>query len=89
MSEGETLAVFLVFVVFILLLLIYFCYRLLTDPPEPLDERSVKLARSLGAPKFFLPIFAKQLTKREKWGWVLFLLILLLGMAFTRITELG
>jgi hypothetical protein len=72
-----------------LLLLTYVLYRLLSDESPKLDERSVKAGRLMGMPKFFAPIFAKPLTKREKIGWLVFLVILVLGVLFTRLTGLG
>lgn len=72
-----------------LILLIYVLYRLLSEESPELDERSVKEGESLGIPKFFGPIFAKPLTKREKIGWLVFLVILVIGVLFTRLTGLG
>lgn len=65
------------FGLFVSLVLVYVVYRLLTDPPEPLEERSESLRRFTGIPHFFSSIFAKRLTKREKVGWLLYFVILL------------
>jgi hypothetical protein len=64
-------------------LLVYVLYRLLTDPTPEVDPRSARLLRWLGNPKFFDPIFAKPLTKREKFGWLLFFVIAVLAIIFT------
>jgi hypothetical protein len=86
MDTGTILIGFLFFALFIG---VYALYRLLSDPPPQLDDRSVRIARFLGQPKFLDPIFAKPLTKREKIGWLIYLLILVLGLLFTQFTGLG
>ena len=83
---GTILVGFLFLVVFVL---IYAMYRLATDPPAEVHPRSARLLRWVGYPKFFDPLLAKPLTKREKIGWLLFLLVVVLGILFTQLTGWG
>ena len=69
--------------------LIYAIFRLLTDPPTDVHPRSARLLRWIGYPKFLDPLLAKPLTKREKVGWLVFFVILVLGILFTQLTGLG
>ena len=73
----------------VLLIGIYALYRLVTDPPPKLEERSLQIGRFLGQPKILDPIFAKALTRRETIGWLVFFLILIAGVLFTQFTGLG
>ena len=89
MDDKDMATILMGFLFFILLVLVYALYRLVSDPPQQLDDRSIRIGRLLGMPKFFAPIFAKPLTRREKIGWLIFFLVLVLGVLFTQITGLG
>jgi hypothetical protein len=85
----DTGTIIIAFEVLILGVLVYALYRLLTDPGTEVNPRSARLLRWIGYPKSFGPLLAKPLTKREKIGWLLFFLILVLGVLFTQLTGLG
>jgi hypothetical protein len=87
--EMDTASILMGFLFFILLVLVYALYRLVTDPPAEVHAPSARLLRWIGYPKFFDPLLAKPLTKREKIGWLLFFLILVLGILFVQLTGLG
>jgi hypothetical protein len=62
----------------------YAVFRLWRDPrPQNLPMRSQRFARFMLFPRFFDPLLAKPLTRREKLGWLLFLLIAVLAVVFT------
>lgn len=85
----DTGTILIAFGFLILGVLVYALYRLLTDPVPEVDPRSARLLRWIGYPKFLDSLLAKPLTKREKIGWLLFFLILVLGILFTQLTGLG
>jgi predicted nucleic acid-binding Zn ribbon protein len=89
MDERDRATILMGFLFFILFVLVYVLYRLVTDPPAETHPRSVRLLRWIGYPKFFDPLLAKPLTKREKIGWLLFFLVLVLGILFVQLTGLG
>jgi hypothetical protein len=85
----DTGTIIIAFEFLILGVLVYALYRLLTDTGTEVDPRSVRLLRWIGYPKLFDPLLAKPITKREKIGWLLFFLILVVGVLFTQLTGLG
>ncbi len=52
-------------------------------PPQKVSPRSQKLARLVGLPKLFDGLVARPLTRREKFGWLLFALIAFVAVVFT------
>ena len=67
----------------VLCALIYAIYRLSRDPPpNNLSRRSQTIARIFGVPKLFDALFARPLTRREKLGWLVFAVIVVLAVVF-------
>ncbi len=67
----------------------YAIVRLMQEPRGELDPRSQRLARIFLYPRFLDPLFAKPLTRREKFGWLIVGLAMIAAVAFTFITGIG
>ena len=64
--------------------LAYAIFRLVRSKEySRLDPKSQSLARAVGAPKLFDPLLARPMTSREKWGWLVFLVMTVAAIAFT------
>ena len=64
--------------------LAYAIFRLVRSKKQSgLDPKSLNLGRAVGAPKLFYPLLARTMTSREKWGWLVFLVITVAAIAFT------
>ena len=74
------------FGVFIVGVLIYVVYRLASDPRPDVEARSARIARWFGYPRFFDPLFAMPLTKREKIGWLIVVVIMISAFVFDHVT---
>lgn len=62
--------------------LAYAIFRLVrSNELSELDPKSKKLARAVGAPKLFEQLLARPMTSREKWGWLVFLMITIAAIA--------
>jgi uncharacterized PurR-regulated membrane protein YhhQ (DUF165 family) len=61
----------------------YIIARLLHEPHNNLDERSKRLARFFLYPRLFDPLLAKPLTRREKIGWLIVLLVAIAAIAIS------
>jgi len=63
---------------------LYAAFSLWKQPPAGnLDPRSQRLLRATGTPRLFDSLFARPLTTREKWGWAIVMLIIVLAIVFT------
>ncbi len=64
--------------------LVYAVIRLLREPPpRDVSPRAQRLARLAGFPKLFDGLLARPMTRREKVGWLVFVIVLALAVAFT------
>jgi hypothetical protein len=68
---------------------VYAVVRLLQEPRSELDPRSQRLARLFLYPRFFDPLLAKALTRRELVGWLIVAIVMVGAIAFTLITGVG
>ena len=73
-----------IFIALVLGVMGYALFRLVRSKEQSeIDPKSQSLARAVGAPKFFDPLLARPMTSREKWGWLVFVVITLAAVAFT------
>lgn len=70
-------------VVLIIGCLVYAWLRLLDDPGPDLDPTSRRLARALGYPKLLEPLFARPMSSREKFGWLIVAAVIVVAIAST------
>jgi hypothetical protein len=62
----------------------YVLFRLWRDPrPQNISAESQRLARSVGMPKLLDPLLARPHTRREKLGWLLVLIVMVLAVVST------
>ena len=66
--------------------MLYVLFRLWRDPrPQNIFGESQRLARSMGTPKLLDALLARPLTRREKPGWLLVLIVMVLAVVLTGI----
>ena len=82
-------AVIVGFGALVLAALAYTVVRLLRDPRGQLDPASQRLARLFLYPKFLDPLLAKPLTRREKLGWFIVVVLMVAAVAFSLLTGVG
>jgi len=82
--EAHIVIVIGLFFVLVVGALAYSIFRLVRSKEQSrLNPKSRSLARAIGAPKLFDPLLARPMKSREKWGWVIVLLIAVAAIAFT------
>lgn len=80
----ELAIAFALFAMLVLGALIYTVIRLHREPPPPnADPRAQRLARLAGFPSLFDGLLAHPMTRREKIGWLVFGVVVVLAVSFT------
>jgi hypothetical protein len=80
----EVIVVLILFFLLVAGALAYTVIRLLREPPSStVNTKAKRLARIVGAPSLFDNLLARPMTRREKFGWLLFTVILLIAAVVT------
>jgi len=78
----ELAIAFALFAMLVLGALIYTVIRLHREPPNA-DTRAQRLARFAGFPSLFDGLLARPMTRREKMGWLVFGVVVVLAISFS------
>jgi hypothetical protein len=84
-EDDLTFALFGLWGAFVLCVIAFVIYRSRRDPPPPADlsETSKVIARITGFPKLFDGLVARPMTGREKLGWLIVVVVMVLAALFS------